>query len=82
MTQYALRWALRQQGVVSALIGVKRASQIDEAALCGGAVSTGKEIPWRGEFAETILLCAENGTGIRGLGGRVGIWGRACRRLL
>ena len=32
MTQYALRWALRQQGVVSALIGVKRASQIDEAA--------------------------------------------------
>ena len=32
MTQYALRWALRQPGVVSALIGVKRKEQIDEAA--------------------------------------------------
>lgn len=32
MTQYALRWALRQPGVSSALIGVKREAQIDEAA--------------------------------------------------
>lgn len=36
MTQYALRWALRQPGVISALIGVKRTEQIDEAA---GAVA-------------------------------------------
>lgn len=33
MTQYALRWALEQPAVVSALIGVKRAEQIDEAVL-------------------------------------------------
>ncbi len=33
MTQYALRWALEQPAVVSALIGVKRTDQIDEAAL-------------------------------------------------
>lgn len=32
MTQYALRWALEQPAVVSALVGVKRESQIDEAA--------------------------------------------------
>ncbi|MBR6185550.1 MAG: aldo/keto reductase [Clostridia bacterium] len=32
MTQYALSWALRQQGVVSALIGVKREEQLREAA--------------------------------------------------
>ena len=32
MTQYALQWALEQPGVVSALVGVKRESQIDEAA--------------------------------------------------
>lgn len=32
MTQYALRWALGQPAVVSALIGVKRAAQLDEAA--------------------------------------------------
>ncbi len=32
MTQYALRWALGQTGVVSALIGVKREEQIREAA--------------------------------------------------
>lgn len=32
MTQYALRWALAQPAVVSALIGVKRTEQIDEAA--------------------------------------------------
>lgn len=31
MVQYALRWALSQQGVVSALIGVKREEQIREA---------------------------------------------------
>ncbi|WP_418667865.1 aldo/keto reductase [Allofournierella sp.] len=31
MTQYALRWALAQPGVVSALVGVKRKAQIDEA---------------------------------------------------
>ena len=36
MTQYALRWALRQPGVVSALIGVKRAAQLDEAAAAPG----------------------------------------------
>ena len=29
MTQHALRWALAQPGVVSALIGVKRTEQID-----------------------------------------------------
>ena len=28
----ALRWALAQPGVVSALVGVKREEQIDEAA--------------------------------------------------
>mgnify|MGYP002732897848 CR=1 FL=1 len=32
MTQYALRWALAQPGVASALVGVKREAQIDEAA--------------------------------------------------
>ena len=32
MTQYALRWALGQQGVVSVLIGVKREEQLREAA--------------------------------------------------
>lgn len=32
MTQYALQWALEQPAVISALVGVKRASQIDEAA--------------------------------------------------
>ena len=32
MVQYALSWALHQPGVVSTLIGVKRESQIDEAA--------------------------------------------------
>lgn len=32
MTQHALRWALAQPAVVSALIGVKRTEQIDEAA--------------------------------------------------
>ena len=32
MTQHALRWALAQPGVVSALVGVKREEQIDEAA--------------------------------------------------
>ncbi len=32
MTQYALRFALSQPGVVSALVGVKREAQIDEAA--------------------------------------------------
>ena len=31
MTAYAIRWALRQPAVVSPVIGVKRASQIDEA---------------------------------------------------
>lgn len=31
MTQYAIRWALDQPAVVSAIIGVKRAEQIDEA---------------------------------------------------
>jgi aryl-alcohol dehydrogenase-like predicted oxidoreductase len=33
MTQYAIRWALRQSAVVSAIVGVKRAEQIDEAAM-------------------------------------------------
>ena len=32
MTQYAIRWALSQPAVVSAIVGVKRAEQIDEAA--------------------------------------------------
>ena len=32
MTQYALRWALSQQSVVSALIGVKREEQLKEAS--------------------------------------------------
>ena len=32
MVQYSLSWALRQPGVLSTLIGVKRESQIDEAA--------------------------------------------------
>ena len=32
MTQYALRWALAQPGVVSALVGVKRFAQLQEAA--------------------------------------------------
>lgn len=32
MTQYALRWTLEQPGVISSLIGVKRESQIEEAA--------------------------------------------------
>lgn len=32
MTQHALRWALAQPAVISALIGVKRREQIDEAA--------------------------------------------------
>ncbi len=32
MTQHALRWALAQKGVISALIGVKREEQIREAA--------------------------------------------------
>ena len=36
MTQYALRWALGQPAVVSALIGVKRAAQLDEAAAALG----------------------------------------------
>lgn len=31
MTQYALAWALRQPGVCSTLVGVKREAQIDEA---------------------------------------------------
>ena len=33
MTQYALRWALEQPGVISALVGVKREAQIEEAAM-------------------------------------------------
>lgn len=32
MTQYALQWALEQPAVISALVGVKREAQIDEAA--------------------------------------------------
>lgn len=32
MTQYAIQWALEQPAVVSALVGVKREAQIDEAA--------------------------------------------------
>jgi L-glyceraldehyde 3-phosphate reductase len=32
MVQYSLSWALRQPGVLSTLIGVKREAQIDEAA--------------------------------------------------
>ncbi len=32
MTQYAIRWVLGQPAVVSAIVGVKRAAQIDEAA--------------------------------------------------
>ena len=32
MTQHALRWALAQPGVVSALVGVKRLAQLEEAA--------------------------------------------------
>ena len=32
MTQYAIQWALEQPAVVSTLVGVKRESQIDEAA--------------------------------------------------
>ncbi len=31
MTQYAIRWALRQPAVVSAIIGVKKTSQIEQA---------------------------------------------------
>ena len=31
MTQFALRWALAQPGVISALVGIKRLSQLDEA---------------------------------------------------
>ena len=31
MAQYALRWALRQEAVVSALVGVKRKEQVDQA---------------------------------------------------
>jgi aryl-alcohol dehydrogenase-like predicted oxidoreductase len=31
MTQYAIRWVLEQPAVVSAIVGVKRAEQIDEA---------------------------------------------------
>ena len=31
MTQFAIRWALQQQAVVSAIVGVKRESQIDDA---------------------------------------------------
>ena len=31
MTQYALRWALQQPAVVSPIVGVKRAAQIDDA---------------------------------------------------
>ena len=36
MTQYALRWALAQPGVVSALVGVKRLAQLQEAAAALG----------------------------------------------
>lgn len=32
MPQYAIRWVLKQPGVISALVGVKRETQIDEAA--------------------------------------------------
>lgn len=32
MTQYAIRWTLTQPAVVSAMVGVKREAQIDEAA--------------------------------------------------
>lgn len=37
MTQYALRWALEQPAVISALIGIKREEQLKEAAqtVCG-----------------------------------------------
>lgn len=31
MTQYAIQWSLRQSGVVSAIIGVKNTTQVDEA---------------------------------------------------
>ena len=31
MAQYALRWVLRQSGVVSAIVGVKNERQIDDA---------------------------------------------------
>ena len=31
MTQYAIRWALEQPAVVSAIVGVKRNEQIDDA---------------------------------------------------
>lgn len=37
MTQYALQWALEQPAVVSALVGVKRESQIAEAAAALGS---------------------------------------------
>ena len=36
MTQYAIRWALEQPAVVSPIIGVKRASQIDDAVAAVG----------------------------------------------
>ena len=36
MTQYAIRWALEQPAVVSPVIGVKRASQIDDAVAAVG----------------------------------------------
>ena len=36
MTQYAIRWALEHPAVVSPVIGVKRASQIDDAVAAVG----------------------------------------------
>ena len=38
MTRYALRWVLQQRAVVSAIVGVKRASQIDDAAIASDSV--------------------------------------------
>lgn len=44
MTQHALRWALAQPGVVSALVGVKREEQIDEAAGAGAVTPAPKKM--------------------------------------
>ena len=54
MTQHALRWALAQPGVVSALVGVKREEQIDEAAGGSGVLPQGALCE---EAVERLLGC-------------------------
>ena len=38
MTQFAIRWILQQQAVVSAIVGVKRESQLDDAVTAADSI--------------------------------------------